>query len=300
MNKKHEEKPEEEKTNLPPTTQGGALAAAPDYLNEDDFGGQAGPAGFEGAGSEAYAIPFLLILQKGSPQVDPDDPKRIEGAKAGDFYNSVTKQVYDGKKGVLFIPCAFKRSFVEWGSRSTGGGFKGEYTSEQYDAILERKEVSIVKGRAYRPMDNGHVDPKKCDSIADTRVHYVLLIDPETKALSMAVLSLTSTQIKASRTLMTLLQTKKVETPNGKRTPPTFANVVKATTSGRSNSEGSWSGADFELAGMVEDGFSFNEAKKFYLAVNGGEIKADHAKADYNAQDEGEGVADSPQEAENF
>jgi hypothetical protein len=298
MTKKHDAAPvaDEETKNLPSTGHGGALTVAPDFMDAEDFG----LAGFEGAGAESYSIPFLQILQKMSPIVDEDSPNHIEGAKAGMFYNSVTKEMYDGKEGIRLIPCAFKRTFIEWAPRgSEGSGFKGEYTPEEYDAMVERKEVSVLNGKAYRPMENGRVDEKKSNYIVDTRVHYVLLIDPKTGATSMAVLSLSSTMVKASRSLMTLLRNKVVETAQGKRTPPTFANIVRAKTISKTNAKGSWSAIEFELDGMVQDPRDYAEAKKFYKAVNGGQVKADHTKADYTNQDTG-GVADDASEAENF
>ena len=44
-----------------------------------DFAADAG-AGMEGAGQESFAIPFLSVLQKGSPQVDEASGAALEGA----------------------------------------------------------------------------------------------------------------------------------------------------------------------------------------------------------------------------
>ncbi len=248
---------------------------APAFIDTEDFGG-----GFEGTDKESYAIPFIQILQKMSPMVDEDDPKYVAGAKAGMLFNTVTQKLFDGKAGIQIIPCFFKRSFIQWGGREGEGGFKAEFTPEDYDKIVASGKVEIVDGRPLLKDDKGDVHPKKSDYFADTRSHYVIVIDPETGDFGQAIISLSSSQIKASRGLMTSLQQKKVAGPDGlQRTPPTFANVVRLSTVGLSNEKGTWSGAKFELEGMVTDVNIYQMAKEFYKAVSTGAIKADHSKA---------------------
>lgn len=271
-----------------------ALAVAAADFMMDDMG-----AGFEGADKDSYATPFLQILQKMSPLVDEDSPKYVQGAKAGMFYNTVTQQLFDGKAGIILVPCAYKRSFILWGGREGDGGFKGEFTPEQYAAMeADPTKVKVIDGKGYVPDEKGNVDTKKSDYYADTRSHYVLVVDPATGDWSPAILSLASSQIKASRMLMTSLQQKKVDTPQGKRTPPTFANLVRATTVGMSNDSGSWSGVKFELEGLVANKDMYADAKAFYAAFAGGEVKADYSKAD-RASTDGP-VEDKPQQAEGF
>jgi hypothetical protein len=71
-------------------------------------------AGFEDADANAYAIPFLQILQSGSPQCKKSDGAYIKGAEEGMFYNTVTQELYDGDEGVVVIPCHYMQRFVEW------------------------------------------------------------------------------------------------------------------------------------------------------------------------------------------
>lgn len=272
----------------------GALTLAPEFLGAEDFGG-----GFEGADKDSYAIPFIQILQKMSPLVDEDSPKRLEGAKSGMLFNTVTQQLYDVReKPLLFVPCAYKRSFILWGARDGDGGFKGEVTPEEMDAIEARGEVENVDGKLLVKDEKGEVNPKKSDYYADTRSHYVIVIDPDTGDTMPCIISLASTQIKSSKMLMTALQNKKVDHGGVKRTPPTFANLVKFSTVGQSNEKGSWSVAKFELDGLVTDAALFTEAKEFYRAINAGEVKADYSKAggDAAAGD----VSSAPQQAEGF
>ncbi len=264
---------------------------APAFIDAEDFGG-----GFEGADKESYAIPFITILQKMSPMVDEDDPKYVKGAKPGMLYNTVTQKMFDGKAGIQVIPCFFKRSFILWGGREGDGGFKAEITPEEFDKVLASGKVEIVDGRPLVKDDKGETHPKKSDYYADTRSHYVIVIDPENGDIGQAIISLSSSQIKASRGLMTALSQKKIESGGMQRTPPTYANTVRLSTVSLSNEKGSWSGAKFELEGLVTDANVYQMAKEFYKAVSSGAIKADHSKAPGQSAE----VAEDAKAAETF
>lgn len=262
-----------------------------------DIGADIGK-GSEGAGAEAFAIPFIQVLQKMSPVVDPDDPKYIKDAKAGMLIDSVTREIFDGKKGLQIVPAAFKRSFIKWGGReSAESGFMGEFTPEDINAKIENGEIVALEGRLYEPDENGKVDPKKSPYFADTRSHYVVVVK-ENGEYSQAVISLASSQVKASRMLMTSLKQKKVKHGDSMITPPSFLNIVRFTTIGQSNSQGSWSGCQFALEGLVTDINIYNEAREMNAAFAKGEVKVDYSKADYaHTGDDG---GDKPQDAEEF
>jgi len=257
----------------------GALAVVDlGVMDESDFGSN---AGFEGADKDSFAIPFLQILQKMSPKVDEDHAEYIPGAKAGMLFNTVTGKLYDGKSGLHIVPCAYKRTYILWGGREGDGGYKGEFSVEEVEALrADETKLKVVDGRYYVPDAEGNINEKKSDYYSDTRSHFVIVIDPETGEYGTAILSLASSQIKSSKKLLTSLQQKKVNTARGLQTPPTFANLVKVTTAGRSNESGSWSGIEFALDGLVQDKNIYAAAKEFYRTVVAGEVKADYAKAD--------------------
>jgi hypothetical protein len=276
--------------------------AAPDFLSAEDMG-----VGFEGAGQDAYAIPFLQILQKMSPIVDEDNPKHIKGAKAGMIYNTVTGKLYDVKEStdpdsksvpLVIVQAAYKHSFIRWGSRDGDqGGFKGEITPEEMDAIIASGAVENQDGKLFVKNADGTFDPKKSDYYADTRSHFVVAVDQETGEAMNAILSLASTQIKSSKTLMTSLQNKKVSIGGRIGTPATYANKVLLTTTVQSNEKGTWSTAKFTLDGLVSDPEIFAQAKAFHKAITSGAAKADYTKS----VDTGEGaVGGTPKTAEGF
>ena len=57
-----------------------------------------------GFGRDDLAIPFLKVLQKGSPEVNKRDAAFVEGSEVGDLFNTVSLQKYNGEKGIILIP----------------------------------------------------------------------------------------------------------------------------------------------------------------------------------------------------
>ena len=91
----------------------------------DDLYAGAGQ-GMENITAEDMQIPFMRILQPLSPQLIKTDSKFIKGASAGDIFNTVTGQFWEGDEGVTIIPCAYEMKFLEFQLRESGGGFLGE------------------------------------------------------------------------------------------------------------------------------------------------------------------------------
>lgn len=177
--------------------------------------------GFENADKDAYAIPFLRILQTGSPQVNEDEPSYIEGAKPGMFFNTITGALYG--KELKVIPIAYSRSFIEW--QQNRGGFIKDHGPDP--KILDRIETIDDKHNSI--LDNGNV-------IQDARTHIVLLAD--SPASGPIILSMTSTGIKHSRKWMTLMNG--VLIPNSTKQAPMFATVWKIGTVRNENDDGKW------------------------------------------------------------
>lgn len=223
---------------------------------EEDAG-----SGFENADSAAYAIPFLSILQSGSPQVKRSDGAYIKGAEEGMFYNSVTQEIIDGMEGAIVIPCYFKRSFIKWAPRETGGGFKGEL-------LPSDPQVSTATVDS-----DGRLTDAEGNLLSDTRTHYVLVLD-KNGGYQPAVISLASSQIKKSRNWMSKMNGIKMQRADGTHyTPAMFSHQYKITTVPEQNDKGSWFGLKVETLGPVESAELYQAAKAFRDAVSSGEVK---------------------------
>lgn len=261
--------------------QSAALATSEDF----DVSAFAG-AGMESADSDSFAIPFAMILQKGSPQVDEASGAAIEGAKAGMIYDNISQTMTDGKDGINVIPCSFRRVFIRWGAENSGESFKGEYSPEDVALMLENGELKELDNKLYFPMADGTVHEKKCDRMTDTRNHYVLIVDPETGDSRPALISMSSTQIKKSKGWLANMSNVRIDSPNGRIQPPTFASVYKLTTIPESNDKGTWYGWRFERVGRSSKQH-FDQAHAFYKTVKRGDVEAKY-EAPHSAESGGQ------------
>lgn len=229
------------------------------------FEGDAG-AGVNDPSREDFAIPFISVLQKMSPQCD-----EIEGASPGKLFNNVTQDLFDD---LIIIPVAFEKVYNEYIPREQGGGFVASYDS---------KEAAIAE------MQEGH-------DLIDTANHYILYRDPA-GTWQQALLSCTSTKLKISRQWNTRLTMVKVNTPNGRITPPVFATMWSLSTVQQENKHGKFFNIAVEQAGFVEDEEVYQLAKDFRAAVQAGRGKVDYNQSDATAptSEEQEGEADEPE-----
>jgi hypothetical protein len=76
--------------------------------------------GFENMGAEDVTQPRLILAQSMTPQRKKDDPKYIKGLEEGQFFNSVTSEVYGGS--VKITPLMFFKQNILLGPIDEGGG----------------------------------------------------------------------------------------------------------------------------------------------------------------------------------
>lgn len=250
------------------TTPPAVVPQTPVATTAADFSGDAG-SGFEGAGRDDMAIPFISILQGLSPEVKRSEGAYIDGAQEGMVLNTVTKQVTDTSKiEMIVIPAAYHRAFVEWRVREKGGGFVAEHPA---DTVLQTKTTRDDRGRDMLPTGN---------QLNDTRTFYVMCLDPDTGAAIPAVISMTSTQIRKAKQWMMQQNLLKLNAGGKAYTPPMFASKWRVETVPESNEKGSWFGWKFTHAGYLAGPSDplFQIAKEFHLSVKAGETKADLAK----------------------
>jgi hypothetical protein len=259
-------------------TQAKAAEVATQEDGFSEFGGQ----GLENLGRDDLAIPFLVILQAGSPQVKRSEGDYIEGAYEGMLFNTVTKQVVDpAKDGLTVVPCFYDRNFVEWRVRESGGGFVAQHETPQ-GLKLQADAMRDDKNRDILP--NGH-------QINDTRTFLCLAIYGD-GSTSPVFITLTSTQIKKARQWLMQQSLLKLKAPNGNLyTPPMFASRWTVTTVPESNERGSWMGWAFTHAGYLKGPKDplFVEAQALHKSMAEGTVKADLSKSGVEPESNGTG-----------
>ncbi len=245
-----------------------ALALPEDMASR--FADNAG-AGLEDFNGGDFAIPFLIVLQKNSPQVDEASGKYIEGAKAGTVYNTVTNKLYDvaelpnkGATGVLgLVVAAYQKMMVEWVPRDNGGGFVGQHLP---DSPTHRSAKPDKDKPNKLVLPNGN-------NLVETCYYYVVVDDED--GPQWAVIAMSSTQLKQSRILNTLIAAQKIKNAEGVSVAcPMFGQLYAANTKPESNDYGTWMGWKIASAGLVQEAALFDAARTYREAVRGGRVRA--------------------------
>ncbi len=205
------------KKNVPATTAKGEVAV-PDY---GDYSG----GGYEGTSQDDFAIAYLNVLQGLSPEVGAEgEDAKVPGASAGMMINSVTKELYDSKEGVVFVPATTSHTYVEWRPRDAGGGIVARHLADS-DMVKACK----ASGKF------GDYKTEEGNDLIETfyMFGYLLADKDQIEPDDPIVLSFWSTKIKVYKRIMQTLRTFKGR-------PPLFANRLLIQTSAEKNNQGSF------------------------------------------------------------
>jgi hypothetical protein len=108
-------------------------------------------AGLGGLTNEDLATPRLKILMNGSEELDKDD-----NLKMGQIFNTVTGQAYDGKEGIVVVPCAYQRQYAEWLPVETNANhfviLYDQKTGVGSPALITLKATQLKKSRKWNSM----------------------------------------------------------------------------------------------------------------------------------------------------
>jgi len=148
----------------------------PAYMQRESVRGQ------ENVGVEDLSIPRLDVIQALSPQRKKSDPAYIEGAEEGLLFNSVTQMLYGA--AVKFVPVYFRKEWLVWKDRDSGGGFNGAFSTK-----TEGMQVAGELGNDYEAVE--------------TAQHFGLIVHDD-GTLEEVVISMSRSKMKASRQLNTL------------------------------------------------------------------------------------------------
>tara|TARA_R100000353_G_scaffold173842_2_gene140664 strand:- start:69 stop:857 length:789 start_codon:yes stop_codon:yes gene_type:complete len=245
-----------------------AEATASDLIPFDDDLLSAG-TGLEEASADDYAIPFLRVLQSMSPQLKKSDGKYIQGAEEGNLFNTVTETVYDGTEGVVLIPCAYKKKFIEWITRENGGGF-----------VDDSHPATILK--SCKKDDSGRFILENGNQISETAEYYCIVAQDE-NAPEQVLLSLTSSQLGFSRRWNTMLNNARVQNAKGETVPaPMFSYMYNLTTIPQSNDQYSWMGLSVEKSRPTPMPLAV-AALEFMKAARSGDVEVRQEQEGVNA-----------------
>ena len=211
-------------------------------------------AGFENVKTESLAPPILKLLQNGSSEAQKRNQNYIEGAEPGMFLNTVTKQLYDGDKGIQVIPCHYKLEYQEWADYGTGSGRPENIYPDTSDVLDKTTKGPDGKDR----LQNGNY-------ILTVGQHFVIILG--TKSSETAMISMSSSQGKVSRKWNSMMKSITLDGEQGPYTPPSFSHMYKLSSVLNTGKGNQWYGYNVEKVGMLEDAKMYERAKKFYEAI---------------------------------
>ena len=225
--------------------------------------------GLENITSEDITIPRLSIIQANSPQRKKKDEKYIENADEGDVFNTVTSQVY--KEPLTVIPCAYRKTYVEWIPREKGGGFVAAYDIRPSDTTTDpATRKSFLK--------NGN-------QLVDTAEHFVI-IKKDDDSFESAVLTMTSSNLTVSRKWNTLLKMKKINVKGQMIDPPSFMYEFTLSTVEATNDQGTWQKYKIEEIGQIDKKHLFIASETLSKSVDTGKVKPSEHAPDTNVDSE--------------
>lgn len=183
-----------------------------------DYGAQAG-AGWEDTDQEDFSIPWIKQLQSLSPEVEEGGDAQVEGAKAGLFFNTVSKELMPSFN---FIVVRREHVYVEW--VPDNGGYAGTH----------QKDSPVVADAKANAVDQNKLKAENGNDLIDTFQLYLgILNEAGDEVTDFAIMAFTSTKQKPYRDMMTRLRTIK-----GSKNIPLFAHRSTMTAVKAQNKKG--------------------------------------------------------------
>ena len=257
---------------VPPVTEK-AVGAVIDY-------GEDSRRGFENTTSADITLPFMKLLQVGSPEVSGSKgpERKVQGAQAGSIMNSASRELLSE---LFFVPCDTRHEFVEWRQRNQGGGFVNRHDPKSPFVLdaLKKNGGSPIKLKCTAKNDKGEVETHE---LKETYLLFGLILssaDAPSSEGRYACIAFESTKIKPYKDIMYALYTK--------IRAPIFANRLRLATAPQSNAGGD--SFNFVIKHAIEGDLIkslipkesplYAEAKGFADMVSAGKAQVDYSKS---------------------
>ena len=216
--------------------------------------------GLENVDKQDLALPFLKLLQSGSDETKKKHAKYVEGAEAGMFYNTVTKKLYSGEKGIEVIPVFYKMTYPEWAPFEKREG--RTIHNDRGPGIMSKVTQN---DRNKDMLDNGN-------EIIKTANHFVIINGERPEK---ALMTMKSTQLKVSRQWNSLMENEFENDPNTGKSlqAPTFSRIYKLSSVENSGSF-TWHGYNVSMVRKVDNAGLYQMARDFYNSLKNSQQKA--------------------------
>jgi hypothetical protein len=249
-----------------------------------DLGDDAG-AGMEDLSMQEQLTPFLRILKKGSPQVDPALPEYNEDLRAGMIYDTATQEAYSGKDGIEVVVAARDYHYGMWVPRDSGGGFRGMVRPD--DPAVRRL---VAQHGRFKKLPHVTDDGEAVD-LVETIQLYVLYAQSDLSDLNArrAIISMSSTALPVAQAYLTRHNSWRYRQPDNSSKPAQLWSYRwRFSLIPQQNAQGSWFNWRIDLlppgakpmeALVPRIDPLFAAGRAFYDMFRAGTIKADYEEA---------------------
>jgi hypothetical protein len=226
------------------------LAAA--GMTEEELAAQTGVMGMEGIRQENLQIPRLSIAQPLSPQMIRSKPEYIEGLMVGQYFNTVTREVYGDT--VTVVPVKFNMSRIKFTNnvldcRSKNGVDGGHY-------------ADVCKSCQFSKWGSGREGKG-----TDCKEYLNFLVVEESTTQPM-VISFKSASLAAGKTWSTLIVGRKIALSDGRKVhAPAFMTRYLLKTVEKTSGQGVYYVPVVSVAGpsdaaLVSEGMALHKSFK--------------------------------------
>jgi len=232
-------------------------------MSEEELAAQTGVLGMENVRAEHLQIPRLQVAQPLSPQMIRSKPEYIEGLMVGQFFNSVTREIYGDD--VVVIPIKYSISRLKFTNnaldcRSKNGIDGGHYS----DTCKPCQFAQWGSGKEGRGTD--------CKE-------YINFLVVEKDTQQPMVISFKSASLAAGKTWSTLIIGRKIALSDGRRVPaPAFMTTYRLKTVEKTAGQGVYyvpvvTVEGPAIASLVQDGAKLFKTFK-------GELEGEHSETE--------------------
>lgn len=210
-------------------------------------------------------LPWLQIVQSGSPYVKRTEPEYNPDAREGDIIDNLTMRL---RAAVSIIPCHYEVHYTEWETPANPQA-RGKLVKQWFADSSKYDALPGDFGRKVCEEDNTNIVPSP--------TYYALVVE-EGGSVMPVVLAMSGTQAKKARRLNSLIAMLEFRKADGSTFPaPMFARAYDFTTVPESNDQGSWMGWKFEpgpLTLTLPNGLAiFKRAEALRKSVLAGEVR---------------------------
>lgn len=213
--------------------------------------------GFENMDAADVTQPRLMLAQSMTPQRQKDDEKCIKGLEEGQFFNSVTGEVYGAK--VMITPVMFFKQNLLLGDIDEGGGLLCRAVDGKHG--VGDPGGLCVKCPKMQWINN---EPPECNLYHN----YAALVIPKSGQMSLdclVIVSMKSTNLKLAKDWNSLMRLRLDE---NKEQLPMYRGIYELEAQRRSEGKYAWYVAVPKNAGMhKKDSQAGSSCRDAYLAV---------------------------------